>query len=70
MSEVMEIEARIKDLITGELKNITKVMEDTARKGEDTSKRQASSNSVVSKSVMDLKSSWNIASIAATSLVS
>jgi len=69
MSEVMEIEARIKDLISGELKNITKVMEDTARKGEDTSKRNRQANDMVSKSVMDLKSSWNIASIAAGSFV-
>ncbi len=70
MSDVMELEARLKNLISGEMQNIVNSIEDVTKKNEESSKKQKEDNAKTEQSVSQLGESWNIAKIAATSFVS
>jgi len=70
MSDVMELEARLKNLISGEMQNIVKSIEDVTKKNTESSKEQVETNKVTRGSVDDLSDSWNIAKISATSFIS
>lgn len=70
MSEVMELEARLKNLISGEMQNIVKSIEDVTKKNEESAKKQKANNEENKRSVSQLSDSWNIAKIATVSLVS
>jgi hypothetical protein len=70
MSDVMELEARLKNLISSEMQNIIKSIEDVTKKNTESSKKQKKDNDVITQSVSELEKSWNIAKIAATSFVS
>ena len=69
MSDVMELEARLKNLISGEMQNIVKSIEDVTKKNEESSKKQKKDNIETKQSVSQLGESWNIAKIAATSFI-
>jgi hypothetical protein len=69
MPDVMELEARLKNLISGEMQNIVKSIDDVTKKNTESSKQQKKDNSLTEQSISKLSDSWNIAKIAAAGFI-
>jgi len=67
--DVLELEARLKDYISGNMTSITDALERYGKKFEEAGERQRKSEGLMSTASKDLADSWNVARIAVTGMV-